>query len=48
MWQVLRQLRASVSSGSHPLSEADMDRHTLRGMREVRARASAPPILRWA
>ena len=34
--QVLRQLRTSVSSGSHPLSEAEMDRHTLRGLREVR------------
>ena len=33
--QVLRQLRTSVSSGSHPLSEAEMDRHTLRGLREV-------------
>lgn len=32
--QILRQLRTSVSSGANALSEAEMDRHTIRGLRE--------------
>eukprot|EP00775_Hariotina_reticulata_P003066 gene3066-3346_t len=30
----LRRLRSAVSSGNNPLSEAEMDAHTIRGMRE--------------
>lgn len=32
--QVLQSLRTSVSSSGNPLSEAEMDRHTLKGLRE--------------
>ncbi|KAK9804840.1 hypothetical protein WJX72_008237 [[Myrmecia] bisecta] len=32
---ILRQLRSSVSSGGNPMSEAEMDQHTIRAMREV-------------
>mmetsp|Transcript_25163 Transcript_25163/g.44873 ORF Transcript_25163/g.44873 Transcript_25163/m.44873 type:complete len:551 (-) Transcript_25163:58-1710(-) len=32
--QILRHLRNSVSSGSNPLSEQEMDRHTIKHLRE--------------
>jgi hypothetical protein len=32
--QVLQSLRTSVTSSGNPLSEAEMDRHTLKGLRE--------------
>ncbi len=28
---ILRRLRSSVSSGANPMSEAEMDQHTIRG-----------------
>ena len=31
---ILRRLRVSVSSGANPMSEAEMDAHTIRGLRE--------------
>lgn len=34
MLQVLQSLRTSVNSSGNPLSEAEMDRHTLKGLRE--------------
>ena len=34
MVQVLQSLRTSVTSSGNPLSEAEMDRHTLKGLRE--------------
>lgn len=32
--QILRHLRNSVSSGGNPLSEQEMDEHTIKYMRE--------------
>ena len=33
----------SVSSGANPMSEAEMDAHTIRGMREQSATDGRPP-----
>ena len=41
--QILRQLRTSVSSGGNALSEAEMDRHTIRGLREDAAAEGRVP-----
>lgn len=36
---ILTRLRVSVSKGGNPMSEAEMDAHTIRGLREeVRVR----------
>jgi hypothetical protein len=40
MVQVLQSLRTSVTSSGNPLSEAEMDRHTLKGLREGRSMQS--------
>ncbi|KAF6259745.1 hypothetical protein COO60DRAFT_1511823 [Scenedesmus sp. NREL 46B-D3] len=39
----LRRLRNAVSSGSNPLSEAEMDAHTIRAMREECQLEGRPP-----
>ncbi|KAG2491725.1 hypothetical protein HYH03_009888 [Edaphochlamys debaryana] len=40
---ILRRLRHSVSSGANPMSEAEMDAHTIRGLREDAAAEGRPP-----
>ncbi|KAG2427741.1 hypothetical protein HXX76_012066 [Chlamydomonas incerta] len=40
---ILRRLRHSVSAGANPLSEAEMDAHTIRGLREEAATEGREP-----
>eukprot|EP00198_Chlamydomonas_reinhardtii_P013855 XP_001703192.1 predicted protein [Chlamydomonas reinhardtii] len=40
---ILRRLRHSVSAGANPLSEAEMDAHTIRGLREEAAAEGREP-----
>ncbi|GIL65126.1 hypothetical protein Vafri_18936 [Volvox africanus] len=40
---ILRRLRHSVSSGANPMSEAEMDAHTIRGLREEAAAEGREP-----
>ncbi|KXZ49754.1 hypothetical protein GPECTOR_19g205 [Gonium pectorale] len=40
---ILRRLRHSVSAGANPLSEAEMDAHTIRGLREEAAAEGRQP-----
>ncbi|CAL5223035.1 g5490 [Coccomyxa viridis] len=40
---VLRRLRHSVTSGGNQMSEAEMDQHTIRGLREEAAQEGRPP-----
>jgi len=39
----LQRLRSLVSSSSNPMSEAEMDQHTIRGLREELAMEGRPP-----
>jgi len=39
----LQRLRSMVSSSSNPMSEAEMDQHTIRGLREELAAEGRPP-----
>ncbi|KAK9839636.1 hypothetical protein WJX81_002159 [Elliptochloris bilobata] len=40
---ILRRLRSSVTSGGNPMSEAEMDNYTIRGLREEATAAGRPP-----
>jgi 5'-AMP-activated protein kinase, regulatory gamma subunit len=41
--QILKRLRSSVSSGANPMSESEMDQHTIRGLREEAAADGRAP-----